>query len=73
MFVEGDKVGGLRKAGNGAGLVVCGYLEGSSQFGAGLSHPEREVARLRRTIGPTWRGVAGLPFRRSLGRVVAGL
>lgn len=46
MFVVRDKVGGLRRAGKGAGLVVCGYLEGSSQFGDGLFRPERVVGRL---------------------------
>lgn len=45
----------------------------SAAIGRYLVDREKEVARLRRTIGPTWRGVAGLPFRRSLGRVVAGL
>jgi CHAD domain-containing protein/adenylate cyclase class IV len=34
---------------------------------------EKEVARLRRTVGPTWRGVSGLAFRRALGRAVAAL
>ena len=34
---------------------------------------EREVGRMRRTIGSPWRGVAGPAFRRGLGRVVAGL
>ena len=45
----------------------------SAAIGRYLVDREREVARLRRSIGPTWRGVAGLRFRRSLGRVVAGL
>ena len=34
---------------------------------------EADRARLRRTVGPAWRGVAGLAYRRQLGRVVAGL
>jgi CHAD domain-containing protein len=34
---------------------------------------EREVARLRRTVGRPWRGVAGVSFRRALGRTMAGL
>ncbi len=53
----------------------AGDLSGleSAAIGRYLVDREREVARLRRTIGPTWRGVAGLRFRRSLGRVVAGL
>jgi CHAD domain-containing protein len=34
---------------------------------------EKEVARLRRTVGGPWRGVAGVSFRRALGRTIAGL
>ncbi len=34
---------------------------------------EKEVARLRRTVGGPWRGVAGISFRRALGRTVTGL
>ena len=45
----------------------------SASIGRYLVSREREVARLRRTIGPPWRGVAGVTFRRTLGRVVAGL
>lgn len=45
----------------------------NAAIGRYLVDREREVARLRRTIGPTWRRVAGLSYRRALGRVVAGL
>jgi CHAD domain-containing protein len=45
----------------------------SAAIGRYLFNREREVARLRRTVGNPWRGVAGVGFRRSLGRVVAGL
>jgi hypothetical protein len=45
----------------------------SAAIGRYLVGREREVARLRRTIGPVWRGVAGVGYRRALGRVVAGL
>jgi CHAD domain-containing protein len=45
----------------------------SAAIGRFLVSREREVARLRRQIGAPWRGVAGVTFRRSLGRVVAGL
>ncbi len=53
--------------------------------GAGLSALEREViarylatregdlARLGRTVGPAWRGVSSVAFRRRLGRAVATL
>jgi CHAD domain-containing protein len=34
---------------------------------------EREVGRLRRAVGRPWRSVAGLSFRRALGRTIAGL
>ena len=42
-------------------------------IGRYLVNREREVARLKRTVGGPWRGVAGVGFRRALGRVVAGL
>jgi CHAD domain-containing protein len=45
----------------------------SAAIGGYLVDREREVARLRRTIGLPWRGLAGPGFRRALGRVVAGL
>ena len=47
-------------------------LEGAS-IGRYLVSREREVARLRRTVGGPWRGVAGVGFRRALGRTVASL
>jgi CHAD domain-containing protein/adenylate cyclase class IV len=45
----------------------------SAAIGRYLVSREKEVARLRRTVGRPWRGVAGLAFRRRLGRVLAGL
>jgi CHAD domain-containing protein/adenylate cyclase class IV len=45
----------------------------SAAIGRYLMDREREVARLRRTVGPVWRGVGGLAFRRGLGRAVAVL
>jgi triphosphatase len=45
----------------------------SAAIGRYLVNRERDVARLRRSIGTPWRGVAGVGFRRALGRVVAGL
>jgi CHAD domain-containing protein len=45
----------------------------TAAIGRYLVDREKEVARLRRTIGPTWRGITGVQFRRTLGRVVAGL
>ena len=45
----------------------------SASIGRYLVSREREVARLRRTLSVPWRGVAGIGFRRGLGRVVSGL
>ncbi len=45
----------------------------SAAIGRYLVSCEREVTRLRRSIAVPWRGVAGIGFRRGLGRVVAGL
>ncbi len=45
----------------------------SAAIGRYLVDREKEVARLRRTVGATWRGVTGVRFRRTLGRVVARL
>ncbi len=45
----------------------------SAAIGRYLVSRERELERLRRTVGPAWRGVAGLAFRRRLGRAVAEL
>jgi CHAD domain-containing protein len=45
----------------------------SAAIGRYLVSREKEVARLRRTVGGPWRGVAGISFRRGLGRTIAGL
>ncbi len=45
----------------------------SAAIGRYLVDREREVARLKRTIGAPWRALGGPGFRRSLGRVVACL
>jgi CHAD domain-containing protein len=45
----------------------------SAAIGRYLVSREREVARLKRTVGAPWRGVAGVRFRRALGRTVASL
>ncbi len=47
--------------------------EQTGAIGRYLVERERELARLRRSVGAPWRRVAGLAFRRALGRVVAGL
>jgi CHAD domain-containing protein/adenylate cyclase class IV len=38
-----------------------------------LVNREREVTRLQRTVGRSWRGVSGIAFRRAMGRALAGL
>jgi CHAD domain-containing protein len=45
----------------------------SGAIGRYLVSREREVGRLRRSVGPVWRGVAGISFRRGLGRALAGV
>ncbi len=45
----------------------------SAAIGRYLVAREREVARLKRTVGVPWRGIAGLTFRRALGRTLAAL
>ena len=42
-------------------------------IGRYLGDRERQIEELRRGVLPVWRGVAGLTFRRRLGRLVAGL
>jgi CHAD domain-containing protein len=76
-----DHLGWLHDADVAAGLAR-GYLVEhageldeleSAAIGRYLVDRERELARLRRTVGAPWRGVSSLAFRRALGRVVAGL
>ncbi len=76
-----DHLGLLNDADVAAGLIRAFLVE----RGAGLSEAERaatgrylasrerEIARLRRGVSSVWRGVAGLAFRRRLGRLVADL
>jgi CHAD domain-containing protein len=45
----------------------------SEAIGRYLVSRERELARLKRSVGTPWRGVASLAYRRRLGRAVAGL
>jgi len=47
--------------------------EQTQAIGSYLALEERELARLRRTMGVPWRAVSGPPFRRLLGRAVAAL
>lgn len=76
-----DHLGWMNDADVAAGLARAFLVEHagrlteaeSAAIGRYLVDREREVQRLRRTMGPTWRGVSSLAFRRALGRVVAGL
>ena len=76
-----DHLGLLHDADVAAGLARSFLVERSAALspasadavGRYLADRERETARLRRTIGPTWRRVTSIEFRRGLGRAVAQL
>ena len=76
-----DHLGWLHDADVAAGLARAFLVEHagelsereSAAIGRYLVDRERELARLRRTVGPAWRGVSSLAFRRAMGRLVAGL
>ncbi len=76
-----DHLGWLHDADVAAGLARAFLVEHagdlteleSAAIGRYLVDRERELARLRRTVGPPWRGVSSLSFRRALGRLVAGM
>ncbi len=76
-----DHLGWLHDADVAAGLARAFLVEHagdlteleSAAIGRYLVDRERELARLRRTVSPSWRGVASLAYRRALGRLVAGL
>lgn len=76
-----DHLGWLHDADVAAGLARTFLVEHagdlaeseSAAIGRYLVDRERELARLRKSVGAPWRGVSSLVFRRALGRVVAGL
>jgi CHAD domain-containing protein len=76
-----DHLGWLHDADVAAGLARGFLVEHagdlseaeSAAIGRYLVDRERELARLRRTVGPAWRGVSSVGFRRAVGRLVAGL
>ena len=76
-----DHLGWLHDADVAAGLARAFLVEHagdlteqeSAAIGRYLVDRERTLAKLRRTVGVPWRGVSSLAFRRSLGRLVAGL
>jgi CHAD domain-containing protein len=76
-----DHLGAMNDAEVGANMARAYLVEHASELSdsqAGaisryLVAREREVARLKRTVGAPWRGVSGLTFRRALGRTLATL
>jgi CHAD domain-containing protein/adenylate cyclase class IV len=76
-----DHLGWLHDADVAAGLARSFLVEHagdldeaeSAAIGRYLVDRERELARLRKSVGTPWRGVSSLAFRRALGRLVAGL
>jgi CHAD domain-containing protein len=76
-----DHLGYLHDADVAAGLVRQFLVDRAAELseaqtaaiGRFLVERERERTKLRRTIWGPWRRVAGLAFRRALGRAVAGL
>jgi CHAD domain-containing protein len=76
-----DHLGWLHDADVAAGLARTFLVEHagdlheqeSAAIGRYLVDRERELARLRKTVGTPWRGVSSLAFRRAIGRLAAGL
>lgn len=76
-----DHLGYLHDADVAAGLARAYLVEHAGELSETetaavaryLVERERELQRLRRTVGAPWRRVAGLSYRRALGRIIAGL
>jgi CHAD domain-containing protein len=76
-----DHLGWLHDADVAAGLARAFLVEHagdlteheSAAIGRYLVDRERELGRLRRTVGQPWRGLSSLAYRRALGKLVAGL
>ncbi|MGC8635185.1 MAG: CHAD domain-containing protein [Candidatus Limnocylindrales bacterium] len=76
-----DHLGLLHDADVAAGLARSFLVERSALLrpasvdavGRYLADREREAVRLRRTVGPVWRRVTSIEFRRALGRATAQL
>ncbi len=76
-----DHLGALRDAEVAATRARTFLVENSGRLseadtagiGRYLTSRERELARLRRTVGRPWRAIAGPSFRRALGRAIAAL
>jgi len=76
-----DHLGLLHDADVAAALARTFLVEHSARLapptvdavGRYLRSREQEVAQLRRTMGPAWRRVVSLEFRRALGRAISAL
>ena len=76
-----DHLGALHDAEVASGRARTFLVECSGQvteaeiaaIGRYLTSREREMTRLRRTVGRSWRGVASVSFRRSLARAISEL
>jgi CHAD domain-containing protein len=76
-----DHLGLMHDADVAASMIRAFLVEGAGRLsevetaaiGRYLVDREREVVRLRRTVGPTWRAIVGVSFRRGLGRALAAL
>ena len=76
-----DHLGTLHDAEVAAARSRAFLVESSGQLteaeitaiGRYLTSREKEMARLRRTVGRSWRGVSSLAFRRALGRSISAL
>ena len=76
-----DQLGMLHDADVAGGLARSFLVEhaatlppvSASAIGGYLAAKEHDMARLRRAIGPAWRRVTSIEFRRALGRAVAAL
>ena len=76
-----DHLGALHDAEVGAAMARTFLVERGSALSAAETAAigrfvvarEREVGRLRRSVGGPWRGITGVTFRRRLGRLVASL
>ena len=76
-----DHLGMLHDADVAAGLARAFLVHEAATLpsasvnaiGGYLGSREREMARLRRTIGPPWRRVTSIEFRRAMGRAAAQL